>query len=90
MICRYQIKIYFILWFASALAGVNVVVFSFAGYAPNYRCRIPYCETATNLTYHLGSDGIVPEFVLKGNLKHGIKYSKFNMLRILPNNFVKQ
>ena len=65
VICRYQIKINLLLWLVSALSGVTVVVFSFAGYTPKYRCRIPYCETSQDPTY-LDHNGTIPEFVLKG------------------------
>ena len=55
------------MWLVSALSGINVVVFSFAGYTPNYRCRIPYCENIED-SYYSYSNGSVPEFVAKGKI----------------------
>ena len=55
------------MWLVSALSGINVVVFSFVGYTPNYRCRIPYCENVEDSSYS-HSNGSVPEFVAKGKI----------------------
>ena len=52
---------------ASALTGVIVVIYSFAGYIPKYRCRIPYCEGQSSGTY-FDDNGTFPEYVIKGNL----------------------
>ena len=49
----------------SALTGVVVVIYSFAGYIPKYRCRIPYCD-GQNATY-FNQDGEFPQYVLDGN-----------------------
>ena len=49
---------------ASALTGVVVVIYSFAGYIPKYRCRIPYCEPK-NGTY-FGASEAFPDFVTQG------------------------
>jgi hypothetical protein len=52
---------------ASALTGVVVVIYSFAGYVPKYRCRIPYCDEE-NGTY-FGNDGTFPQYVVEGMTK---------------------
>ena len=49
---------------ASALTGVVVVIYSFAGYIPKYRCRIPYCD-GPNATY-FDQNGDVPPYVIQG------------------------
>ena len=49
---------------ASALTGVVVVIYSFAGYIPKYRCQIPYCE-AKNATY-FNEKGELPQYVIEG------------------------
>ena len=41
---RFQKKVFFLLWFTSAAAGLAVVVFSFTGYVPDYRCRVTECD----------------------------------------------
>ena len=49
---------------ASALTGVVVVIYSFAGYIPKYRCRIPYCD-GPNATY-FDQNGEFPPHVIQG------------------------
>ena len=49
----------------SALTGVVVVIYSFAGYIPKYRCRIPYCD-GQNATY-FNKEGEFPQYVIDGN-----------------------
>ena len=63
---RYQIWINLLLWIVSAYTGVAVVVFSFSGYAPNYRCRIPYCEEQTSTNNYSYENGTFPVYVTKG------------------------
>ena len=58
---------------ASALTGVVVVIYSFAGYIPKYRCRIPYCD-GPNATY-FDQNGEFPQYVIDGiqSLKNRMK-----------------
>ena len=49
---------------ASALTGVVVVIYSFAGFPSKYRCLIPYCEEKDG-TY-FGDNGTFPDYVMKG------------------------
>eukprot|EP00092_Neocalanus_flemingeri_P000308 GFUD01000330.1.p1 GENE.GFUD01000330.1~~GFUD01000330.1.p1 ORF type:complete len:587 (-),score=99.35 GFUD01000330.1:144-1904(-) len=48
----FQKKILFFLSFVSAAGGLAVVVFAFTGFEPNYRCRVPACESGPHLTYY--------------------------------------
>ena len=49
---------------ASALTGVIVVIYSFAGYEPKYRCRIPYCDKQDGTYFN--QDGTFPQYVKEG------------------------
>ena len=61
---------------ASALTGVVVVIYSFAGYIPKYRCRIPYCD-GPNATY-FDQNGEFPPHVIQGiqSVKNRIKHDE--------------
>ena len=41
---KWQKRIHFWLWLASAASGLVVVVYSFTAFSMDYRCRNPYCE----------------------------------------------
>ena len=64
---------------ASALTGVVVVIYSFAGYIPKYRCRIPYCD-GPNATY-FDQNGDVPQYVIQGipSLRNRINIIKLKL-----------
>ena len=61
---RFQTALFILMCLASALTGVVVVIYSFAGYIPKYRCRIPYCD-GPNATY-FDQNGDVPPYVIQG------------------------
>jgi len=49
---KFQKKILFFLSFVSAAGGLAVVVFAFTGFEPNYRCRVPACESGPTVSYY--------------------------------------
>ena len=49
---KYQIKIHFMLWLASALSGLAVVVYAYTGFEPKYRCAVPHCDVGDSPTYY--------------------------------------
>ena len=49
---KYHAAIHFLLWLPSMLTGLTVVAFSFTGFVPAYRCRIPYCDTQPGSTFY--------------------------------------
>ena len=53
-----------IMCLASTLTGVVVVLYSFAGYVPKYRCKIPYCD-GPNATY-FNQNGEFSQYVVEG------------------------
>ena len=75
---RFQTALFILMCLASALTGVVVVIYSFAGYIPKYRCRIPYCD-GPNATY-FDQNGDVPQYVIQGipSLRNRIKIIKFS------------
>jgi len=50
----FQRKIFLLLSLVSAAGGLAVVVFAFTGFTPNYRCKVPHCESGdvSSLTYY--------------------------------------
>lgn len=68
---RYQIRIHFLLWLASAAGGLAVVVWAFTGFKMKYRCVIPQCESILNASYYdSSSSGLsvpsLPDYAKKG------------------------
>ena len=52
----WQWKMLSLLYLVSLANGLMVVVYTFTGYAPKYRCTIPYCEFSDNVTYYKGTN----------------------------------
>jgi len=79
---RAQWNIFLLLSLVSATSGLAVVVFAFTGLTPNYRCRVPGCESVNASYYDNQDPNNLPDWY-KGPLalEHRCQVPKVSMLK---------